>query len=588
MVSGLGARTMAAEDHWSEETSDQRAARMKWWQQSRFGMFIHWGLYAVPAGQWKEDTHHAEWIRTTARIPIEQYDGFVAQFNPTKFDADQWARMAKRAGMKYLVITSKHHDGFCLWPSKLTDYDMDSTPSKCDIMGELSRACKEQGIRFCMYHSIMDWHHPDYLPRRDWEQASRSAAGADFDRYVTYMNGQLKELVERYDPGVLWFDGEWEDTWNHERGKQLYQYVRSLSPDIIINNRVDKGRRGMEGLTEKGEFRGDFGTPEQQIPATGIPGSDWETCMTMNDHWGWNKHDKNWKSTKDLIHNLVDIASKGGNFLLNIGPKADGTFPQEAIDRLEAMGQWMDVNGSSIYGTQASPTRRPSWGRITRTTLEGGDTRLFLHVFEWPADGKLEVAVSNASKRCALLADERRQFEVASGEEGLTVALTGPAPDPICSVVALDIRDAPVAIGHAIRQAADGSVTLKAADAEVHNPGEGQSARYESGGTKDNIGFWLNPQSWVEWTFRISKPNAFDVAAEVGSQSDGVKFQVVVGKETLEGAAPNTGNWDTYINMSLGRTTLDKPGTYRLEVRPVKENWKPINLRSITLMPINP
>jgi alpha-L-fucosidase len=561
---------------------------MKWWQESRFGMFIHWGLYAVPAGQWKEGTDHAEWIRTTARIPIDQYDAFVPQFNPTEFDADQWVRMAKRAGMKYLVITSKHHDGFCLWPSELTDFDMDATPSKCDIMGELSRACKEQGVRFCMYHSIMDWHHPDYLPRRDWEQASRSAAGADFERYVTYMNGQLNELVERYDPGVLWFDGEWEDTWNHERGKQLYQTARSLSPGIIINNRVDKGRRGMEGLTEKGEFRGDFGTPEQQIPATGIPGSDWETCMTMNDHWGWNKHDKNWKSAKDLIHNLVDIASKGGNFLLNIGPKADGTFPQEAIDRLEAMGQWMDVNGSSIYGTQASPTRRPAWGRITRTTLEGGDTRLFLHVFEWPADGKLDVAVSNASKRCALLADERRPCEVASGEEGLTVALTGSAPDPICSVVVLDIGGTPVAIGHAIQQAADGSVTLKAADAEIHNPGEGLSAKYESGGTKDNIGFWLNPQSWVEWTFRISKPSAFDVAALVGAQSDGVEVQMVVGQEKLVSAIPNTGNWDTYTNVSLGRIMLNKPGTCRLEVRPVKQTWKPINLRSITLKPLNP
>ncbi|MHC5183733.1 MAG: alpha-L-fucosidase [Planctomycetota bacterium] len=292
------------------ETTAEKDARMQWWRQARFGMFIHWGLYAVPAGEWDGNSNHAEWILTTAQIPVEQYEKFGPQFNPVKFDADRWVRMAKDAGMKYLVITSKHHDGFCLWDSDATDYDiMDRTPFKRDILKELSVACKAQGIKLCFYHSIMDWHHPDYLPRRKWEK--RSADGADYPRYISYMKAQLEELVLRYDPAVLWFDGEWEKTWTHEEGLKLYDYVRSLKPEIIINNRVDKGRHGMQGTFDTSQYAGDFGTPEQEIPATGLD-YDWESCITMNRYWGWNKHDKDFKSTEDLIHKLVDIASKGG------------------------------------------------------------------------------------------------------------------------------------------------------------------------------------------------------------------------------------------------------------------------------------
>jgi alpha-L-fucosidase len=331
------------------ESKEAKDARMSWWREARFGMFIHWGLYAIPAGQWKGETNHAEWIRHTAQIPIDEYDKFVGQFNPVQFNADQWVRMAKDAGMKYIVITSKHHDGFCLFDSKNTDYDVMNTPFKRDILKELSMACKRHGVKFCFYHSIMDWHHPDYLPRRQWEK--RSSEGADLQRYITHMKSQLKELVTEYDPAVLWFDGEWEDTWTHEEGLKLYNYVRSLKPGIIINNRVDTGRKGMQGMTKAGSFAGDFGTPEQEVPHAGIDGVDWESCITMNNHWGYNSHDKNFKSAKFLISQLVEINSKGGNYLLNIGPKADGTFPQESIDRLAEMGKWMKINGEAVYGT---------------------------------------------------------------------------------------------------------------------------------------------------------------------------------------------------------------------------------------------
>ncbi len=333
------------------ETKAAKDARMEWWREAQFGMFIHWGLYAVPAGVYGNKETHAEWILTTAQIPVEEYEKYAQQFNPVKFNADQWVRMAKGAGMKYIVITSKHHDGFGLWDSKVGDYDIMITPYKKDILKALSKACKRHGIKFCFYHSIMDWHHPDYLPRRNWEK--RSAQGADFQRYITYMKAQIKELITEYDPEVLWFDGEWEKTWNNEEGVKLYNYVRSLKPDIIINNRVDKGRAGMQGLTKEGGFAGDFGTPEQEVPAGGLPGVDWESCITMNDHWGYCAADKNFKSTEFLIHQLVEITSKGGNYLLNIGPTSEGLFPPESVERLAGMGKWMRVNGEAIYGTTA-------------------------------------------------------------------------------------------------------------------------------------------------------------------------------------------------------------------------------------------
>ncbi len=416
--------------------------RMEWWREARFGMFIHWGLYSIPAGTWQEKTTHGEWIRQTAQIPIEVYDQFINEFNPLKFDADEWVRMAKAAGMKYIVLTSKHHDGFCLFNSNYTDFDIMNTPFKRDILKELADACRDQGIKLCWYHSIMDWHHPDYLPRRSWED--RLANGAELDRYITYMKNQLKELVTNYgDIGVLWFDGEWEDTWNHEYGQDLYDYVRSLQPNIIINNRVDVGRSGMQGLTKRGSYAGDFGTPEQEIPPTGIKGVDWETCMTMNDHWGYNKNDNNWKSSADLIRKLADIASKGGNFLLNVGPTEEGLFPQPSIDRLHAIGKWMRINGDAIYGTSASPFKELSWGRCTQKSVKG-DTRLYLHVFSWPADGQLVVpGIYNKPSYAFLLAAPTKKLAVYRKEDSLIINLPEAAPDLINSVVVLDVAGRP-------------------------------------------------------------------------------------------------------------------------------------------------
>ena len=420
------------------ESPKQFDNRMAWWREARFGMFIHWGLYAVPAGEWKGNTNHAEWILTTAQIPVAEYEKFAPQFNPVKFNASEWVRMAKQAGMKYIVITSKHHDGFCLFDSKHTDYDiMDATPFKRDIMEELSKECRKHGIKMCWYHSIMDWHHPDYLPRRAWEK--RPAEGADFSRYVKYMKGQVKELVTNYgEIGVLWFDGEWEHTWNSELGDDLYYYVRSLQPNIIINNRVSVGRAGMAGTFDPKAFVGDFGTPEQEIPATGL-GYDWETCMTMNNHWGYNKHDNNWKSTPDLIRKLVDIASKGGNFLLNVGPKADGTFPQASIDRLKEIGAWMKINGQSIYRTNASLFEHLSWGRCTSK-----GKKLYLHVFDWPQNGQLILpGLLTKVKSAYFLAEPKTKLDVRYDADSAIIQIPAIPIDSIDTVIVLDFAEEP-------------------------------------------------------------------------------------------------------------------------------------------------
>lgn len=423
------------------ETKEERDVRMQWWRDARFGLFIHWGLYSIPAGEWNGSTNHAEWIRTTAQIPLKEYDKLVDQFNPVKFNADEWVKMAKDAGMKYIVITSKHHDGFGLFDSKFTDFDVMSTPFKRDILKELSDACHKHGIKICFYHSIMDWHHPDYLPRREWE-ADRPVDQADFNRFFQYLKNQLKELLTNYgEIGVLWFDGEWEDTWNSKLGIELYNYVRSLQPNIIINNRVGVGRSGMEGLTKEGEFGGDFGTPEQQIPPTGFPGVDWESCITMNNYWGYNKFDKDFKSAKELLQMLVDIASKGGNFLLNVGPTADGLFPQESIQRLKEIRDWMNLNNESIYETHASPFANLTWGRCTKKSL-GNNTRLYLHVFNWPQDGKLVLpGILNKPVQAYILSDKRRNLLAATRDEDAIIIHVPSKPlNEVNTVIVLDIE----------------------------------------------------------------------------------------------------------------------------------------------------
>jgi alpha-L-fucosidase len=460
-------------------------------------MFIHFGLYSIPAGEWTQGPHagkgHAEWIRDTAQIPVAEYEKLKGQFNPTKFNADAWAAAAKNAGMQYLCITTKHHDGFCLFDTKQTDWSVMHTPFQRDIMREVADACRREGITPCWYHSIMDWHNYDYLPRRPWERGTgdpardaadplfRPTKGADFVRYNQYLDNQVTELLTNYGPiGIMWFDGQWEGTWNHARGQALYNLCRKLQPSVIVNNRCDRGGNlgSINATPEPGvKPAGDYLTPEQMIPELALPG-EWETCMTMNDHWGYNKFDRNYKSTEDLIHDLVETASVGGNFLLNVGPMPDGEFPPESIQRLNEIGKWMAVNGESIHGTLKSPFEKEfDWGFCTQKAVNSGiispnhggqtTTRLYLHVVTWPKDGILYVPlIFNQPRQAALLAqpsiplkvmavgphtqkpDQNRPASIVdshSSDDGITIELPSglAAPDPIDTVIVLDIVGEP-------------------------------------------------------------------------------------------------------------------------------------------------
>jgi alpha-L-fucosidase len=426
------------------EPEVQRDLRMGWWRAARFGMFIHWGLYAIPAGVWKGRNVPGigEWIMAGANIPVADYAPLARQFNPVKFDAAQWVGIAKSAGMKYIVITSKHHDGFSLWDSKVSDYDVvDSTPYGKDILAALTRECRRQGVRMCFYHSILDWHHPAQYVNPDAKDARDGHARNRIHperkaEYIRYLKGQLRELILNYDPAVLWFDGEWVDWWTEPDGKDLYSYVRSLKNDIIVNNRVGKGRRGMQGLNKGPGYAGDFGTPEQEIPATGQPGVDWESCMTMNDTWGYKSGDNNWKSTEKLVRNLVDIVSKGGNYLLNVGPTAEGVIPEASVERLAEIGKWMSVNAEAIYETSASPFEQPKWGRYTKKPGV-----LYAHVFEWPQSGRLQIpALPQKVSRVSLLAAEgSASLQVKQSDSGIEVLLPEKAPNTLDAVVKLEL-----------------------------------------------------------------------------------------------------------------------------------------------------
>jgi alpha-L-fucosidase len=436
----VAALLLFAENSSPAETPEEKNARMKWWREARFGMFIHWGVYSVPAGEYKgqRPDHIGEWIMLDCRIPVAEYRAYAREFNPVKYDPEAWAQLAKEAGMKYIVITSKHHDGFALFPSDATDWDIaDASPYGKDLIGPLADAARKRGLKFGLYYSqAQDWVHPGGAkakqkdPNKGWDPAH----DGDFDAYLDKIAiPQTREILTRYQPDILWWDTPVK--MNAERAARLAPLL-TLRPGIITNDRL-----------QRPDYPGDFGTPEQHIPDTGLD-RDWETCMTMNRTWGYKFYDHDWKPVEKLLTNLIDCASKGGNYLLNIGPKKDGTIPDESIERLRAIGKWMSANGDSIYATTASPTQRPKWGRIT-TKVDDDATTLYLHIFDWPADGKLPVAISNEVRACSLLADPSLTFNVERTDAGLTVQLTGEASDPICSTLALEIAGKPQVVASA-------------------------------------------------------------------------------------------------------------------------------------------
>lgn len=434
------------------ETAAQRDARMAWWREARFGMFIHWGLYSIPAGTWKgkEIPGIGEWIMNRASIPVADYKALASQFNPTAFSAHDIVALAKSAGMKYIVITAKHHDGFAMFDSKADPFNIvAATPFHRDPIRELAEECRKQGVKLGFYYSQdQDWTAPGGAayktgnhdrPNHHWDPAQ----DGDFATYLhTKAIPQMKELLTNYGdfPVVIWFDTPTVDMTPALAGEIVA--LLNQHPNLIWNNRLGGG------------YKGDTETPEQFIPAKGYPGRDWEACMTMNDTWGYKSYDTNFKSTETLLRNLIDIASKGGNYLLNIGPDSKGNVPPAEVERLHEVGKWLAVNGEAVYGTrptlfgaeagsfsttekdkEGKPKFIPAWNWRSTTTAD----RIYIEMFTWPGStfhlDKLPRKVTSAY----LLADKsKKPLEVTRTANGIDIALPSHALDAIATVLVLN------------------------------------------------------------------------------------------------------------------------------------------------------
>ena len=565
-------------DPYQNETKEQRDERMAWWRDARFGMFIHWGVYAVPAG-----TYHGErikgigeWIMLNAKIPVNEYKAYAKEFNPEKFDPEAWAKLAKKAGMRYMIITSKHHDGFALFPSAVTDWDIeDASPYGKDLIGPLAKAARQEGLKFGLYYSqAQDWNHPGGAKARKYKEGTGwdKQQYGDFDNYLKQIAApQVGEILSRYRPDVLWWDTPYWMT--KERAETLIPLLR-IVPGIITNNRLGGG------------YKGDTETPEQHIPAVGFKDRDWEVCMTMNHTWGYKSYDHDWKSTKDLIRKLCDIASKGGNFLLNVGPTAEGLIPQASIDRLEEIGSWMDINGEAIYGTTASPFYRLTWGRCTKKIKQDGAV-LYLHVFDWPEKGKLIVPglKNNPSSITLLQGGESLIWKNLKGDEpGIVISVPRNAPDTICSVIKLKIDGKLDVESLMPTQDKKGNLILKPEFADLHNRMSTKLSLEKKRGIS-NIGNWTDARTWISYTFKISQPGTFTLHADIaGEEQSEIDYNLEEYPKTSVILKPS-GSYNHFLDMDLGSLTIEKAGTYTLEIRPIRDDWAPVNLRAVSLIP---
>ncbi|MDR3688354.1 MAG: alpha-L-fucosidase [Fimbriimonas sp.] len=559
----------ARQDPNAGETKAHRDARMHWWREARFGMFIHWGLYAEPAGEYngKRTDSIGEWIMHDLKIPVADYAELAKKFDPEQFNADQWVSIAKSAGMKYIVMTAKHHEGFAMFHTKVDGYNIyDATPFKRDPIAEMAAACRKQGIKFGVYYSqAQDWHHAGGAAYGGhWD----TAQDGDLHEYVKKIAApQVDELLSKYHPAVLWWD-----TSVGMSPEDIKELTASFSkdPGLIANNRLGNG------------VPGDTETPEQYIPPKGYPGKDWETCMTINDTWGYKSFDKNFKSTETLLRNLIDIASKGGNYLLNVGPEPTGLIPAPEVERLKDVGKWLKTNGASIYATSPSPYQRLSFDG--RATVKGKS--LYLNVFNWPEGG----LVLNGLQTPVLSAKSVATGQKLSVQKGPDGALTIEKPtqvDPISTAIVLNLSGPPVVVEpeFQLTPMANGDIQLKATDAKT----EGSSIQVEG----ENVGYWTNEADSVSWKVTVPEANAgkynahLNYSCEPGTEGATYVLDVDGVASDVTGKVAKTGSWGDYASIDLEGVLTLPTGSHVVKVHVLaKPGFAVMNLKNILLTPV--
>lgn len=546
-----------------------KTAKMEWWHEARFGMFIHWGIYSIPAGfyEGKSISNSGEWIMNKAKIPLADYKKYANQFNPSLFDAKSFVALAKEAGMKYMIITSKHHDGFSMFGSKSNPFNVvDATPFKRDILKELSKECQKQGIKFGFYYSqAQDWSHPGGLGN-NWDKVMPRVDNETYVREKAIP--EVKQLLTEYGPiGIFWWDTPRQ--MSKAAIDSLY-LMTQLQKDIITNDRLGEGRPG------------DYVTFERGIPKQKPDAPYWEICQPISASWGYRSDDTKFQSGSKLIQNLIDIASKGGNYLLNVSPTDQGILKPEAVERLKMVGKWMSKNNEAIYDTEAGPCALPDWGRITMKTVNAKAV-LYLHVFNWPKDGKLPVMVTNKVESCYLLTNKNMKFKTSSDENGIVVELKGDAPDSVASVIVLNLVDLPEVIyDKKIEQESNGSIYLSADRAQYQNL-DGPGAEYIE--EKRCIGSWTSEKSIVSWTFIVKNPGKFDLFSEIAS-SENTKLTVSLGSENTNVEVPPMGDYNNFRPFTFTNFTIEKAGEYTLTFKPTIGAWNPIYIRSVELRPV--
>jgi alpha-L-fucosidase len=531
--------------------------RMQWFEHDKFGMFVHWGPYSYLAGEWRGQRipvgTEAEWIMQRFNIPVAEYRQMAHGFNPEHFDAEAWVELAKATGMKYLVITAKHHDGFAMYQSHVSKYNIvDWTPFKRDPVREIEEACRRNGIRFGIYYSHReDWDDPNGFGNTwDYDPAKK-----DFDKYLEGKSKpQLRELLTGYGPvSVVWFD-RGMDTAEHAR--EFRDIVRSLQPDTLINGRI-----GSYGQDLMGDYQD---MNDNGIPTDGLQ-EYWEAPQTMNTTWGYSKFDQQWKTPGDVIRRLVEIVSKGGNYLLNIGPMADGTIPAPSVSTLEGVGKWMRANSESIYGTSVSPLAPQPWGR---TTVKG--SKVYLHVFSWPSDGQVPIpGLKNRVLDAYPLTNSSLKLKVSTVNGTSAIAVPAAPFDLTDSVLVAEIEGTPRVDPPIVVQGTETPFELDYMQAITG----GKAVKRFNREGKFHVARWMGPGDFVEWHLLVSQSGPYHVRIRYSAPklAQGGKYVVTIGEHKISASVNVTGEGFQYRTFDLGAAAFGKAGFYSVRIAPAAQ-----------------